>query len=721
LLICLAPEIDRKYDSLFAYLQNDITRKKPSLDLLLTLACSTLDERLAARNAFDPRAPLLKYHLLETMESSFDGPVSLLSRSAKLDDRAASFLLGGQQPDAQLYGVAQIFSPQNSSQSLPVDSETHQVVSSPDLAHKPTIQRNKEEDEEKLQMKPMASAITPLTNRSARGSVATADKQVETTIEQSRGTGEPLAEEFRQRMERSLGADFRRVRVHTDDNADRVNRSLGSRAFTNGAELFFKRGEYNFRSFEGQRLIAHELVHTIQQNRATSNLIQREDGDPEPNVQEAVKPKPKVYSKEEAETLKVSETKYIKDINDFLSKQDKPLAKKYMSELFKKYKSSWDTFFGIISLGFSLRKTETLNYENDRKKITTALTALNGLDTASNALDAKANTLKGLLDLHRKIEPEVNEKTYFSGKPLWLLSYSQDKKQEMANHHGHIKPIIAREDEHYTKLLEAKKGLDQIKVVEEEEDVKVSGAEKIATAKTATANVPTLQQNEALLFTQATEFITGLETAVDTGIDNILSGATEKQRDNLDITTEEIKVIKKDWIKKLLYKNKAEERVTEAAGIQRKPTKEAWFTKLGLIHKEEKYNWVEAETIGGDNVHETLYRDTITETDVIQPGLEALQDLILGTGINGYHVSLENPNNIAENSHGFRKGRVSIKYDSYRARHPAPAGLIARELKAQLKTKRDTCVTKVEGLVKDARDEKGKGMMTTKVVEKLKE
>lgn len=39
LLVCLAPEIDRKYEKLYAYLQDDVTRKKPSVDLLLSLLC----------------------------------------------------------------------------------------------------------------------------------------------------------------------------------------------------------------------------------------------------------------------------------------------------------------------------------------------------------------------------------------------------------------------------------------------------------------------------------------------------------------------------------------------------------------------------------------------------------------------------------------------------------------------------------------------------------
>ncbi|MEN3334225.1 MAG: hypothetical protein V7641_3590 [Blastocatellia bacterium] len=128
LLICLAPEIDRKYDSLFAYLHDDITAKKPSIDLLLNLLCGTLDERLAARQAFDPRAPLLKYRLLQITENSFDGPATMLARSAKLDDRVVNFLLGVKQIDAQLDGMARLAGPEASAPSLPVDAGVREQI-----------------------------------------------------------------------------------------------------------------------------------------------------------------------------------------------------------------------------------------------------------------------------------------------------------------------------------------------------------------------------------------------------------------------------------------------------------------------------------------------------------------------------------------------------------------------------------------------------------------
>ncbi len=111
ILICLAPELDRKYEKLYAYLQDDVTRKKPSVDLALTLFCQAMEEKLAARMAFDPQAPLLKYRLLQMGDDSQNGLTPLLSRFLKLDDRIAGFLLGFGPVDARLQSAARLVSP----------------------------------------------------------------------------------------------------------------------------------------------------------------------------------------------------------------------------------------------------------------------------------------------------------------------------------------------------------------------------------------------------------------------------------------------------------------------------------------------------------------------------------------------------------------------------------------------------------------------------------
>jgi AAA+ superfamily predicted ATPase len=112
LVVCLAPELDRKYEKLYAYLQDDATRKKPGVNLVLNLLCETLPQKLAARAALDPSAPLLKFKLLQVTDGGTEGQTPLLARTLKLDDRIASFLLGHRQMDARLERLARIVVPQ---------------------------------------------------------------------------------------------------------------------------------------------------------------------------------------------------------------------------------------------------------------------------------------------------------------------------------------------------------------------------------------------------------------------------------------------------------------------------------------------------------------------------------------------------------------------------------------------------------------------------------
>lgn len=86
-------------------------------------------------------------------------------------------------------------------------------------------------------------------------------------IKQARGQGQPLPKRVQHGMERSMGADFSGVRIHTDPAAVQMSRALRAQAFTHSKDIFFNAGEYNPESAEGKHLLAHELTHTIQQNR----------------------------------------------------------------------------------------------------------------------------------------------------------------------------------------------------------------------------------------------------------------------------------------------------------------------------------------------------------------------------------------------------------------------------------------------------------------------
>jgi len=89
------------------------------------------------------------------------------------------------------------------------------------------------------------------------------------------GMGQPLDASVRARMERTVGFDFSRVRVHDDATAWRSADTLGARAYTLGPDVYFSRGEYHPSDVGGRQLLAHELAHVAQQGAAARQA----DGD----------------------------------------------------------------------------------------------------------------------------------------------------------------------------------------------------------------------------------------------------------------------------------------------------------------------------------------------------------------------------------------------------------------------------------------------------------
>ena len=82
--------------------------------------------------------------------------------------------------------------------------------------------------------------------------------------------GQALNRATRESMESRFGQDFTKVRVHSDPAAQRSARELRAHAYTVGKDIVFAPGRYSAGSSDGQRLIAHELAHVVQQGRAGS-------------------------------------------------------------------------------------------------------------------------------------------------------------------------------------------------------------------------------------------------------------------------------------------------------------------------------------------------------------------------------------------------------------------------------------------------------------------
>ena len=93
------------------------------------------------------------------------------------------------------------------------------------------------------------------------------------------GQGQPLPDHVRSFFEPRFGHDFSRVRIHDDQQASRLAAQHDARAFTINHDLVFARGEYAPATQAGQRLLAHELTHVVQQSHGVGLQRQAMDSD----------------------------------------------------------------------------------------------------------------------------------------------------------------------------------------------------------------------------------------------------------------------------------------------------------------------------------------------------------------------------------------------------------------------------------------------------------
>ena len=158
-------------------------------------------------------------------------------------------------------------------------------------------QAEEEEEEELIQSIPLAKQITPLIQRQVKGEEGEKILQTkevsgqgfeltsdfESLIQPLRVAGQPLPQSERAFFEPHFGTDFTQVRVHTDSQAAKTARSVNARAVTLGRDIIFGAGQYQPRTYEGRRLLAHELTHVVQQNSsAQTSLLQRWEERPLP-------------------------------------------------------------------------------------------------------------------------------------------------------------------------------------------------------------------------------------------------------------------------------------------------------------------------------------------------------------------------------------------------------------------------------------------------------
>lgn len=168
--------------------------------------------------------------------------------------------------------VTNTIQPKTSESEEEIQAKEEEISNSEtDIQRKPIFESAEDPNDATVQTKLNPNGII------MRASDNAVDNTVSSNIENglsSSGSGQPLPGDTRSQMESGIGADFGNVRIHDDSQAASMNNELGAQAFTHGSNIYFNEGKYDTKSTDGQKLLAHELTHTVQQGGSTPSDIQ---------------------------------------------------------------------------------------------------------------------------------------------------------------------------------------------------------------------------------------------------------------------------------------------------------------------------------------------------------------------------------------------------------------------------------------------------------------
>ena len=124
IVACLAVELDRRYERIYGFLHDDMSRRLASPGMMLGLCGPGFSDRLNLRAIFGPQAPLRYFRLLEMLEAGAAMPLSF--RAMRLDERIVSFLIGHPDIDSRVAPYLVSLEADGESATLPLVSGSHE-------------------------------------------------------------------------------------------------------------------------------------------------------------------------------------------------------------------------------------------------------------------------------------------------------------------------------------------------------------------------------------------------------------------------------------------------------------------------------------------------------------------------------------------------------------------------------------------------------------------
>jgi len=139
LLLAVAPDLDLAYEKVFAYLQDDLTRKRPTVGLVARILGSPEHGPLDERYRLSESSPLVSAGLVRLRSPEPGAP--LLAASVTADRRVVAYLLGSDDVDPSIADCTEAIDPDTTVSTLPIDDAVRRTVdrAAPAPAQSPTM------------------------------------------------------------------------------------------------------------------------------------------------------------------------------------------------------------------------------------------------------------------------------------------------------------------------------------------------------------------------------------------------------------------------------------------------------------------------------------------------------------------------------------------------------------------------------------------------------
>lgn len=92
LLAAAAPAIDRRYERIYGYLQDDVTKRHPTVNLIINLFGDNWPNRTILLDLLSDESTLLKYHLVKLVQDPSDSNAAMNSLMVKIDPQVVRYL-----------------------------------------------------------------------------------------------------------------------------------------------------------------------------------------------------------------------------------------------------------------------------------------------------------------------------------------------------------------------------------------------------------------------------------------------------------------------------------------------------------------------------------------------------------------------------------------------------------------------------------------------------